>query len=207
VAALASAVTVIILFCAFGGDKQAATPPESATLAAATASPTQTPTPTPTQTPAPAPTPGAEVTPTASEEIPLAPELQAYMLGECERYGCPYALALAVAEVESHFNMEAVGAVGEVGIMQINPGPGDTYHDELEAKTGLDPDTPEGNITAGVYLLGKYLHQYGSPVKAAMAYNMGASGAAKAWEAGITTSTHAELVVEAMSRWEDVLGV
>ena len=89
----------------------------------------------------------------------------------------PYPLALAVAEVESHFNMEAVGAAGEVGIMQLNPGPDGAYHAELEAATGLDPTTPSGNIAAGCYLLGKYMADYKDPHKAAMAYNMGVAGA------------------------------
>ena len=67
----------------------------------------------------------------------------------CEEYRCPYPLALAVAEVESHFNMEAVGAAGEVGIMQLNPGPDGAYHAELEAATGLDPTTPPGTLPPG----------------------------------------------------------
>ena len=51
----------------------------------------------------------------------------------CHKYGCPYPLALAVAEVESNFDMDAVGMAGEVGIMQLNPGPGGSYHAEIEA--------------------------------------------------------------------------
>ena len=61
-----------------------------------------------------------------SEEIPLSYDLQDVMRTACAEYGCPYPLALAVAEVESHFDMDAVGAVGEVGIMQLNPGPQNT---------------------------------------------------------------------------------
>ena len=43
----------------------------------------------------------------------------------------------------------------------------------------MDPATPSGNIAAGCYLLGKYMEDYGDPHKAAMAYNMGVSGARK----------------------------
>lgn len=134
--------------------------------------------------------------------VPMCYEYQDYMRTYCAAYGCPYPMALAVAEIESHFDMEAVGAAGEVGIMQLNPGPSGSYHAELEEATGMDPATPSGNIAAGCYLLGKYMEDYGDPHKAAMAYNMGVSGARNAWEAGITSTEYSTAVVEAMERWE-----
>ena len=137
-----------------------------------------------------------------SDAIPLPYDLQDIMRTACEEYGCPYPLALAVAEVESHFNMEAVGAAGEVGIMQLNPGPDGAYHAELEAATGLDPTTPSGNIAAGCSLLGKYMQEYGDTNKAAMAYNMGVSGAENAWAEGIASTDYSAAVVKAMERWE-----
>ena len=137
-----------------------------------------------------------------SDAIPLPYDLQDTMRTACEEYGCPYPLALAVAEVESNFDVEAVGAVGEVGVMQLNPGPDGAYHAELEAATGLDPTTPSGNIAAGCYLLGKYMQEYGDANKAAMAYNMGVSGAENAWAEGIASTDYSTAVVEAMERWE-----
>lgn len=105
--------------------------------------------------------------------VPMPYEWQDYMRTYCEEYGCPYPLALAVAQTESNFDMDAVGASGEVGIMQLNPGPGSSYHAEIQAATGLDPTTASGNIAGGCYKLGLYLAKYGSVEKAAMAYNMG----------------------------------
>lgn len=137
-----------------------------------------------------------------SVAVPMCYEYQDYMRTYCEAYGCPYPLALAVAETESHFDMEAVGAAGEVGIMQLNPGPSGSYPAELEEVTGLDPTTPSGNIAAGCYLLGKYMADYKDPHKAAMAYNMGVAGARNAWEAGITSTDYSTAVVEAMELWE-----
>lgn len=134
--------------------------------------------------------------------VPMCYEYQDYMRTYCAAYRCPYPLALAVAEVESDFNMEAEGAAGEVGIMQLNPGPENTYWINLEAETELDPTTPSGNIAAGCYLLGKCMEEYGDPNKAAMAYNMGVSGAENAWAAGITSTEYSAAVVEAMERWE-----
>lgn len=139
-----------------------------------------------------------------SAAVPLPWEYQDYMRTYCHLYGCPYPLALAVADWETRgkFNMEAVGPAGEVGIMQLNPGPGGSYHAELEAATGLDPTTPEGNIVGGCYLLGKYLAQYEDTTMAAMAYNMGQAGARAAWEAGITSNEYTDAVLEALERWE-----
>ena len=137
-----------------------------------------------------------------SVAVPMCYEYQDYMRTYCAAYECPYPLALAVAEVESHFDMDAVGAAGEVGIMQLNPGPENTYWINLEAETELDPTTPSGNIAAGCYLLGKYMQEYGDPNKAAMAYNMGVSGAENAWAEGITSTDYSTAVVEAMERWE-----
>lgn len=134
--------------------------------------------------------------------VPMPYEWQDYMRTYCEEYGCPYPLALAVAQTESNFDMDAVGASGEVGIMQLNPGPGGSYHVEIQAATGLDPTTASGNIAGGCYKLGLYLAKYGSVEKAAMAYNMGEGGARSAWDSGITSTDYSKAVKEAMETWE-----
>lgn len=141
-----------------------------------------------------------------SDAVPISYDLQDIMRTACEEYRCPYSLALAVAEVESHFDMDAVGSAGEVGIMQLNPGPENTYWINLEAETNQDPTTPAGNIVCGVYLLGTHLVHYGDTEKAVMAYNMGNAGAEQAWENGVTSTEHSEKVMEAMTRWEAVVG-
>ena len=139
-----------------------------------------------------------------SAAVPLSWEYQDYMRTYCHLYGCPYPLALAVADWETRgqFNMDAIGPAGEVGIFQLNPGPDGSYHAELEAATGLDPTTPEGNIAGGCYKLGKYLAEYGDVAMVAMAYNRGQAGARAAWEAGITSNEYTDAVLEAMERWE-----
>lgn len=137
-----------------------------------------------------------------SMAVPMPYEWQDYMRTYCEEYGCPYPLALAVAQTESNFDMDAVGASGEVGIMQLNPGPGGSYHAEIQAATGLDPTAASGNIAGGCYKLGLYLAKYGSVEKAAMAYNMGEGGARSAWDSGITSTDYSKAVKEAMETWE-----
>ena len=143
-----------------------------------------------------------------SDAVPLPYEYQDYMRFFSAAYGCPYPVALAAADWETRgtFDMDAVGAVGEVGIFQLNPGPGGSYHTDLEEKTGLDPHTPMGNIAGGCYLLGKYMDAYGGDVdKVAMAYNMGPSGAARAWEAGITSTEYSRGFKEAVEKWESLV--
>lgn len=138
-----------------------------------------------------------------SPKVPMPWEYQDYLRTYCRLYGCPYPLALAVTEWETggQFNMDASGPAREVGIFQLNPGPDGTYHAELEAATGLDPTTPEGNIAGGCYKLGKYLAEYKDVTMAAMAYNMGQAGAERARRAGISSTVYADAVLAAMERW------
>ena len=139
-----------------------------------------------------------------SAAVPMPWEYQDYMRTYCHMYGCPYPLALAVADWETRgtFDMDAVGPNGEIGVMQLLPGPGGSYHAEIEAATGLDPTTPEGNIAGGCYRLGEYLARYEDTTKALMAYNMGAQGAREAWEAGIMSTEYTDAVLEALESWE-----
>lgn len=139
-----------------------------------------------------------------SAAVPMPWEYQDYMRTYCHMYGCPYPLALAVADWETGgtFDMDAVGPNGEVGVMQLLPGPGGSYHAEIEAATGLDPTTPEGNIAGGCYRLGEYLARYEDTTMALMAYNMGAKGAREAWEAGIMSTEYTDAVLEALESWE-----
>lgn len=140
-----------------------------------------------------------------SDAVPLPYEYQDYMRFFSAVYGCPYPVALAAADCETGgtFDMDLVGRVGEVGIFQLNPGPDGRYHADLEENTGMDPNTPMGNIAGGCYLLGKYMDAYnGDMNKVAMAYNMGPSGAAKAWEAGITSTEYSRKFTENVEKWE-----
>ena len=141
-----------------------------------------------------------------SRAVPMSFECQDYMRTYCTAYGCPYPLALAVAEVESNFDTNTTGTAGEVGIMQLNPGPGGTFHAELRDITGLDPNTVPGNIAGGCYKLGLYLAEYQDVAKAAMAYNMGRAGAMEAWSEGTTSTPYSDAVLEIMEKWEGIVG-
>ena len=127
-------------------------------------------------------------------------DLQITMQACCEKYGVPYALALAVADVESRFDPTATSGTNDYGLMQINQ----VNHGWL-LEQGIDPMTPEGNIEAGVLFLSDYLTAYGDPEMAVMAYNCGPGGAQKLWAAGTYHTEHSQKVMARFDYWTSVL--
>ena len=130
----------------------------------------------------------------------LAYDLQEIMQDQCERYGVPYALALAIAEVETHFDPDATSPTSDYGLMQINQ----CNHEWLQG-LGMDPLTHAGNIEAGVYIIGGYLDRYGDTERALMAYNCGPSGAQKLWDAGVYQTDYTRKVMTALEHWTSIL--
>ena len=130
----------------------------------------------------------------------LAYDLQELMQDQCEAYGVPYALALAIAEVETHFDPDAVSPTHDYGLMQINQ----CNHEWLQGM-GMDPLTHAGNIEAGVYIIGGYLERYGDTEQALMAYNNGPTGARKLWDAGVYQTDYTRKVMTALEHWTSIL--
>ena len=116
----------------------------------------------------------------------------------CERYGVPYTLALGVAETESSFDFEAYSGYA-YGLMQISP-----INYEWLREIGIDPETKQGNIEAGVYMLGQLLKSYDVD-RALMAYNCGETYAEELWDAGKLCSDYSMAVQAAAMRWADTL--
>lgn len=153
------------------------------------------------------PTPTVEPTPAhryrddiVSDGRLLSYDLQEFMQDCCEEYGVPYALALAIAEVETHFDPDAVSGTGDYGLMQIN-----TCNHEWLAEKGIDVMTHEGNIEAGIYIISQHLVKYGEPELALMAYNCGATGAKRLWDAGTYQTDYSRKVMTAFEYWTSVL--
>ena len=132
-------------------------------------------------------------------EIPLDFDFQEVMQKACEMYGVPYALALAVAESESSFDLEADSGTCW-GLMQIHP----VNYDRLR-ENGIEPTEYEGNITAGVFLLGELLEKYTDTHKALMAYNCGETGAKRLWTEGYMTSKYSVKVVTLSEKWQKII--
>lgn len=131
----------------------------------------------------------------------LGHEEQELMQKYCTEYGVPYALGLAMAEVETRFDPDAVSAGGDYGLMQINP----VNHGWL-LDAGFDVHTHEGNIAAGIYIISGHLTQYnGDKAMALMAYNCGPTGAKKLWDAGVYETDYTRKVLAAYDRWTALL--
>ena len=154
--------------------------------------------------PSPTPTPSPEAVLWRDDIVTdgnlLDYDLQMTMQACCEKYGVPYALALAVADVESRFDPTATSGTNDYGLMQINQ----VNHGWL-LEQGIDPMTPEGNIEAGVLFLSDYLTAYGDPELAVMAYNCGPSGAQNLWAAGTYSTDHSRKVMDRFDYWTSVL--
>ena len=134
--------------------------------------------------------------------VPMPYEWQDYMRTYCEEYGCPYPLALAVAQTESNFDMDAVGASGEVGIMQLNPGPGGSYHAEIQAATGLDPHHHLREYRGRLLQAGPVSGQVWQRRKGRHGLQHGRGRRENAWAGGITSTNYSRTVKEAMETWE-----
>jgi len=134
-----------------------------------------------------------------TEEIPLSYELQDVMQQACDDYGVPYALALAMAECESSFDPDADNGVCW-GLMQIHP----INYERLRG-LGIEPTEYEGNIVAGVFIIGELLDKYGDQHKALMAYNCGEGGAAELWQQGYYTSQYSRHVLSVSENWQHII--
>lgn len=184
-----SAITLNRIFDILLEDK----PPEA--VATSSQEPTSAPT-----APAKTPEPVRHRDDIVSEGRLLAYDLQETMQDCCERYGVPYALALAIAEVETHFDPDAVSPTNDYGLMQINK----CNHEWLQS-LGMDPLTHTGNIEAGLYMIGNYLNKYGDTEMALMAYNNGPGGARKLWDAGTYQTDYTRKVMTALEHWTSIL--
>lgn len=130
----------------------------------------------------------------------LSRDLQEIMQDYCSEYGVPYALALAIAEVETHFDPDAVSSGGDYGLMQIN-----TCNHKWLSEMGIDVMTYERNIEAGIYIISQHLSNYKEPELALMAYNSGPTGAKQLWDAGTYQTDYSRKVMAAFEHWTSVL--
>lgn len=134
------------------------------------------------------------------DDVPLPYDLQDVMQSACKTYGVDYSLALAVCQTESSFdpNAENGKCWGYMQVHSIN-------YPETREVTGYDPESPDGNIVCGVYLLAKEVHKYDSVSRELMAYNCGETGAARLWNQGISTTEYTRTVQDRAEQWQTLL--
>ena len=96
-------------------------------------------------------------------------EAEYYVAAYAKHYRVPVALARAIVEQESNWQVCAVSPKGAVGLMQLMP--------ETAKEYGADPNIPEQNVDAGTHylrvLMDRY-HKYGNSLpRVIAAYNAG----------------------------------
>lgn len=135
-------------------------------------------------------------------EVSLDYDFQIWLMDLCKQYELQYEIMVAMAETESHFEPEAVGQAGELGMWQIKSSTAKEAEKELGRRLNLFK--PEDNAEAAAVLMGKYLKKYGTVEAALMAYNMGESGARKSWEEGIKSSQYTDIVLKRAAGYKKI---
>lgn len=107
--------------------------------------------------------------------VPLPEELQEHIFAECEKYGIPPAVVIAMIERESTFDTFAMGDDGRAfGLMQILP----KYHLEKMREMGCTAlFDPYQNVSVGIAILGELMQQSNDLGWALTAYNSGPGNA------------------------------
>lgn len=137
-------------------------------------------------------------------DIDLDRVTQDFIFVEAGEAGVDYELVLAIIIHESRCDPDAISSTGDYGLMQINK----CNHAWLAEEYGLTNMLDQRqNIIAGITILAQQ-SQYDDGTDAGlhkmlMAYNMGPTGAANAWAAGIYTTAYTQEVMQIRA---DLLG-
>lgn len=121
-------------------------------------------------------------------------EIMKILEEETRNSNVSYALARAVAKVESGFRSNALSPAGARGVMQIMPA-------TARGEYGIDPDTlwdARVNIRTGVRFLGSLITRYGS-VDIALSHYNGGSRVGKPGSAKVIPAT--QPYVDAVNAW------
>ena len=133
-------------------------------------------------------------------DVPLSQGMQIHISELCADNNVPVALAYSIIDHESNFNADAESDTADYGLMQINA--------IMRQEVGEDVDllNPYQNVKVGIELLGKYWEETEGDVnKVAMMYNMGVTGARKAWSDKVHSTKYSKSVVSNYEMYEDML--
>lgn len=126
-------------------------------------------------------------------DVPLSEEYQDWIREECLMAEIDMELVLAIMKVESDFNSSVISNTNDYGIMQIN----EINHEELTTELGIkDFLNPYDCARGGIYML-NHLNWCENETQMLMCYNMGVTGAKKAWEKGISETNYSKKVLKA----------
>ena len=132
-------------------------------------------------------------------DCPLDYSLQNYIRGLCERNGIPMSLVIAMIEVESSFQPDAVSGTDDYGLMQING----INHEWLTEEYGITNFfDPYYNVFCGIKILSIHWERYKDIDKSLMAYNLGATGASEFWDEGIYSTEYTRKIRIAQEKYK-----
>ena len=126
-------------------------------------------------------------------DVPLSEELQFCVFKECDGYSFWPNIALAIMDVESDFDIDAVSPKGAVGLMQVV----EMYHEERMELLGCDDlYDPYQNIRVGMHYLAELWNEKQDISWVLMAYRHGRTEAYLMYNRGIVD----EYALEVMAR-------
>jgi hypothetical protein len=132
-------------------------------------------------------------------DVPLEEDLQNYIKELCEQFNVPIKLVYAIISVESDFCPTLISKTNDYGLMQINK----VNHEWLTKKHNItDFLDPYQNVYCGILIFSQHYQRYQDIYKALMAYNMGANGAARAWDKGIYSTRYTTKIEKALGELE-----
>lgn len=133
-------------------------------------------------------------------DCPLDHDLQDYIRELCDENGVPMPLVIAMIKVESSFRESVISKTNDYGLMQINK----INHEWLSEKYGVtDFLDPYQNVLCGIKILSQHYNRFQDTTKALMAYNLGATGAKRKWDAGIYETAYTQKIQAAMEEYEN----
>lgn len=130
-------------------------------------------------------------------DCPLSHDLQDYIRELCSENGIPMSLVIAMIDVESSFNPDAISSTDDFGLMQINR----CNLGWLRTQGVTDIFDPYQNVYAGILILSQCYN--GNMSKALMEYNLGAGGASELWNEGVYSTYYSRLVLETKEVYDE----
>lgn len=137
------------------------------------------------------------------EAVPLTAEEQMELFNAADAFDIWYPLALGMVDVETSFQNVAGDGGASIGYLQVN---GTLHTDLMEQVGATDLWVPRDNFSTGLAYLAQQMERTDTVHKALMAYNMGPSGAAAAWEEGIYETEYSQKVLERAEYWAAAMG-
>ena len=127
--------------------------------------------------------------------VDLSEEMQHFIFVQTGEAAIDYELVLAIIMHESNCDPDAISATNDYGLMQIN----EINLPEMRKYGLTDMLDPQQNVTAGITILTQLADRFGhgeeNMVRVLMAYNMGPSGAADAWERGVHRTDYTDTIM------------